>query len=147
MQLRPYIPSDLKPNGKAGYACDSSGGFKADKDPITGGCSVFMSSSPVAEWKIRYANQGAATKVWRKTQGTWELWVEFEPPPNLYYVINASPQARQYAASHGASPQPASSQRGIQTDNSVQSSPIANPNSVDDVIKKGVGDLLRRLGQ
>lgn len=150
-QLRPYIPSDLKSNGKPEYLCDSSGGFKADKEPSTGSCSVFISSSPSAEWRIRGINSGAITKVWRKTQGTWELWVEFAPPPNLYSVIDASPQARQYAASHGASPQSPSSQQGNQADNPTPSSPMVNPNPnpnpVDDVFKKGVGDLLRRLGQ
>lgn len=46
-------------------------------------------------------------------------------------------------------PGEAAPQRGNQTDNSVPSSPIVNPNPnpVDDVIKKGVGDLLRKLGQ
>ena len=81
-QLRPYIPSDLKPSGKAGYRCNSSGGFRADNDPVIGGCAFYMSNSPAAEWKIRFINNGTANKVWRMTQGTWAPWVELAIHPS-----------------------------------------------------------------
>lgn len=146
-QLRPYIPSDLKPSGKAGYGCNSSGGFRADNDPVIGSCAFYMSSSPAAEWRIRFSNNGTATKVWRMTQGTWAPWVELGEPPNVYHVVSISPQAQQYAASHGAGQQPTSSQRGNQTGNPEPSSPIANPNPVDDLVKQGIGGLLKGLGR
>lgn len=142
-QLRPYIPSDLKPSGKSGYGCNSSGGFKADNDPVVGRCAFYMSNSPAAEWKIRFINNGTANKVWRMSQGTWAPWVELGEPPNVYEVISISPEAQQLAASRGAGPQPVSSQKG----NPTPSSPIANPNPVDDLVKQGIGGLLKGLGR
>jgi hypothetical protein len=124
-QLRPYIPSNLKPSGKAGYRCNTSGGFKADNDPDGGWCVFYVSSSPAAEWRIRFVKNGAATKVWRMTLGAWEPWVELGEPPNVYHVVSISPQAQQYAASNGAGQQPTSSQGVNQTDNSALTSPIS----------------------
>ncbi len=54
---------------------------------------------------------------------------------------------------YGTSPQSASSQRGNQTDNPAPSSPItnpnpnSNPNPVDDLVKQGIGGLLKGLGR
>ena len=193
-QLRPYIPPDLRPSGKAGYSCNSSGGFRADNDPVIGGCAFYMSNSPAAEWRIRFVNNGTANKVWRMTQGTWAPWVELGEAPNVYEVISISPQAQQFAASRGAGPQPASARRGNQTDNpampqqqpgiytptncnatnvilrgnddecralirnqrsnqtdnpapTANPNPNPNPNPIDDLVKQGIGGLLKGFGR
>lgn len=150
-QLRPYLPFDLKATGKR-ITCDASGGFLPDGESNAGSCEEFSSASTGTAWKVRSpfcqgtrggcspGPSGMMTEVWKKTGQAWKEWVEWEWATG-YPLRMESPEARSYATAHGASP-------AAQRDSGVPAN-VGSPasNRPEDLVKKGVTDLLKGLGR
>lgn len=150
-QLRPYLPPDLRSTGKR-ITCDASGGFLPDGESNAGSCEEFLSASTGTAWKVRApfcqgtrggcspGPAGMMTKVWKKTGQTWKEWVEWEWATG-YPLRTESPEARRYAAANGAGPS-AQTNRGVPA---TAGTPASNRS--EDLVKKGVTDLLKGLGR
>lgn len=142
--LRPFLPPDIRYSDTSGrgnkgessgsFLCDSTGGFLPDNSTDKGGCSELESAS-MGKWKMRTSTQQRDHLIlWRRSGANWQFWVHLNPSA----VIQASPEARDYAQGRGFS---------------VQETSVGSPTSsatptdvVKEKIQKGVVDLLKGLG-
>ena len=147
-QLRPYLPADLRPIGKR-ITCDKSGGFLPDGDSNAGSCEEFSSVATGTAWKVRApfcqgtgggcsaGPAGKITKVWKKSGQTWKEWVEWEWADSGLRMESA--EARSYAAANGAN---SVAHRNEET---PQPAGLPPSNRPEDLVRKGVADLLKGL--
>ena len=153
MQLRPYLPADIKESGKPMFSCDSSGDFLPDNSKDHGNCFEFRSPSTRASYKVRLSedNRSQTSQVWKRENVTWVSWVAFQNA-NL---ISASRAAQLYAASHSTSPS-----KSTQSDDTNQSTPkgstsLSEPTtpapptdtSLENTVKRSMSDLLKGFGR
>lgn len=151
MQLRPYLPSDLRATGKI-IKCDATGGFLPDGENNAGVCEEYSSASTNATWKVRapychgttgcssgIGSAGMITKIWKRRGSAWVEWVEWEwRNGSLKFASN---EARQYASVNGSNPD-AGGNSG-----SPPLNPLPAGNPVNDIVNKGVTEFLKGLGK
>lgn len=152
MQLRPYLPADLKESGKPMFSCDSTGGFLPDNSKDHGNCFEFRSPSTQVSYKVRLTGDiyNQTSQVWKRENGAWVSWVAFQ---NVN-LISASPAAQRYAASHSTPPTNQSSQSQQSTTTKAEttlpettSTTPPTDTSLESAVKKSMGDLLKGFGR
>lgn len=96
-----YVPQDLHTQW-IGFPCTKDGYEARRNDPDAKGCMDFKSLSEGTFWRIITGEQGEEGSVifkLSKEKGTPQLWVKFRG--GYRDVLYASPDAQQYAMSHG----------------------------------------------
>ena len=154
-QLRPYLPTDLKRTSKPQFTCDATGGFLPDGSPDRGECYELSSPSTSATYKVRISSPGLAdgltSQVWKRDGGGWKLWVEFHQTNHQINLKSASADAKKYAATRGATQQNVTQNGATQQDATSTvdtSAPAPSAESqVEDVVKKGIGNLFKGFGR
>lgn len=148
--LRPYLPTDLKRTSKPQFTCDATGGFLPDGSLDRGECYELISPSTRATYKVRIFSpglgDGLTSQVWKRDGGGWKLWVEFHQTNHQINLKSASADAKKYAAAHGAAQRDApTTQQDATTDTSAP--PPSAESQVEDVVKKGIGNLFKGFGR
>ncbi len=149
--LRPYLPIDIKQiqttntrrkgvgtSDNTSFLCDSTGAFLPDSSTDKGYCSELESKS-MGKWKLRVAEKSDSDIwLWRKSAANWQFWAHVTPAA----AIEVSPEARDYAKGRGFTAQEASI-----SSTPGRSQPTKPADAVQDMVKRGVGDLLKGLGK
>lgn len=151
--LRPYLPTDLKRTSKPQFTCDATGGFLPDGSLDRGVCFELSSPSTRATYKVRIFSPGHAdgltSQVWKRDGGGWKQWVEFHQTNHQINLKSASADAKKYAAAHGAAQRkaPTATQPDVTNPTDTAASPQSAESQLEDVVKKGIGNLFKGFGQ